>query len=107
MHLTRWRARIAFQDGGSGLDACAGERGRELLTGEEEAYDAGAHIRPNPFLEVIVRSGLVDDSRVPSGGTVVDLGCGGGRDAVWLARRYAAKGVSVCAVDNHQVGSRS
>ncbi len=42
-------------------------------------------------------TGHVDLLPAPSHGPVVDLGCGSGRAAVWLA----ARGYEVCAVDRH------
>ena len=49
-----------------------------LVTGPESA----PLWRPAPFL-----SGVADLLPPPPAGPVLDLGCGGGRDAVWLAQR--------------------
>ena len=58
--------------------------------------------RPNAFLAAIVRE--LDLSAMPSG-TYVDVGCGSGRDAVYLAQALQRAGVEgshpVLAIDNH------
>ena len=51
------------------------------------------HLEPNRFLP-----GLVED--LPAGGRALDLACGEGRNAVWLAEQ----GWSVTAVDYSSVG---
>ncbi len=79
------------------------DRGREPVDGavlEERGAPPGGWVagddgrvlwRPNAFLAA--HAGLLPD---PAAGPAVDLGCGGGRDAVWLAGR----GYDVTAVDH-------
>ena len=52
-------------------------------------------VRPNAFLDAVLR-----EVPLPPPGAAIDVGCGGGRDAAYLAQRLPA-GWSVHGVDNH------